>query len=106
MTGIERIAAERHRQIKEEGWTAEHDDQHRNGQLAKAACCYAAPKRIFELTVYQYGNAYFDPWPWEKKLDKRVKVDPSDLSIKERIRNLEKAGALIAAEIDRLERLK
>lgn len=36
MTGIERIAAERRRQIGEEGWTPEHDAQHVNGELAEA----------------------------------------------------------------------
>jgi hypothetical protein len=37
-----------------------------------------------------------DPWPWEPEWDKRGSGD--------RMRDLVKAGALIAAEIDRLQR--
>ena len=36
-TGIELIAEERKRQIEEEGWTAEHDDQQTDGEIAEAA---------------------------------------------------------------------
>lgn len=39
---IERIAAERTRQIEREGYTPEHDDTHDGGELALAAACYAA----------------------------------------------------------------
>lgn len=42
-TGAERISRERQRQIEVEGWTAEHDNAHPNGELAKAAACYANP---------------------------------------------------------------
>jgi hypothetical protein len=35
MLGIERIAAERQRQIEKEGWTPAHDDQHRNDELVR-----------------------------------------------------------------------
>jgi hypothetical protein len=41
MNGIEAIAAERRRQIEAEGWSAAHDDQHVNGELAGAAAAYA-----------------------------------------------------------------
>ncbi len=41
MTGAEMIAAERERQVSEEGWTAEHDDEHIMGELAAGAACYA-----------------------------------------------------------------
>jgi hypothetical protein len=92
MTGIELIAAERKRQIKEEGWTAEHDDQHKDGELAKAAASYA----------YPHEGGFFSRraalWPWA---DEWYKPNPDN-----RIRELEKAGALIAAEIDRLLRLE
>jgi hypothetical protein len=80
MTGAERIAAERQRQIQKEGWTSENDDRYKNGELLRAAICYL-------------NN---DPtgWPW----------DPSWWKPSTPIRNLEKAGALIAAEIDRKQR--
>lgn len=83
-TAARDVLAERSRQIEAEGWTPEHDDQHKAGELAKAATCYAS--------VYPLAASY---WPWDLKWWK-----PSD-----RRRNLVKAGALIIAEIERLDRL-
>lgn len=102
MTGIERIAVERRRQVEQEGWTPEHDDNHEKGALGMAAACYAAPFRIFLLSGFSAeveGNRVemvHDAWPWEAAWDKRRKHS--------RLRQLEIAGALIAAEIDRLLR--
>lgn len=99
MTGVKQIAAERQRQLEEEGWTADHDDKHTKSQLTYASQSYL----IMAIRVL-YGPP--DPrtkltppsfWPWENEWWK-----PSD----DPIRNLVKAGALIAAEIDRLERAK
>jgi hypothetical protein len=84
-TGIEIIAAERERQINEEGWTAMHDRQHCGEELATAAACYALPR---------YSRKWFNIWPWHPQW---WKPTPND-----RVRELSKAGALIAAEIDRL----
>ena len=89
MTGVERIAAERNRQMVEEGWDAEHDEGHAEGSLSVAAACYA---------VAGVRGARSPAWPWDPKWDKRAKHN--------RIRRLEIAGALIAAEIDRLLRLE
>ena len=91
VSGIERIAAERKRQIEVEKWTPYHDDGHESGQLVLAAMAYATPG------IHYRQNQYPPPhvWPWERMYWK-PSTDP--------IRNLEKAGALIAAEIDRLER--
>lgn len=92
MSGIERIAAERQRQIDEEGWTPLHDDDHVGDELVRAGIAYAY------TSLYGNSKTLPDPlWPWLPEWWK-----PSD----DRIRNLEKAGALIAAEIDRLERQK
>lgn len=92
--GLQRITAECKRQVKQECWGQDHDDRHCLGELSAAACCYAeaAEKQIVGLTVKIPAS-----WPWELKWWK-----PSD----DPIRNLEKAGALIAAEIDRLLRTK
>jgi hypothetical protein len=85
-TGAEMIAAERQRQIEAEGWTPEHDDQHTQGEMAQAAACYLIRTVIFPA------------WPWDRQW---WKPTPND-----RIRELTKAGALVAAEIDRLERAR
>jgi hypothetical protein len=109
LSGTERISAERFRQISKEGWTAEHDNEHDGSEMALAAICYAAHaagERVYLKRVHEYQNestyTFSDPWPWEPKWDKRSTGTPSR---SERIRDLEKAGALIAAEIDRLLRV-
>ncbi len=89
-TGVELIAAERERQITQEGWTPEHDDVHDGGEMAEAARCYIPTSFSGELS-----DSPLDEWPWEPEW-----WNPSD----DPIRNLVKAGALIAAEIDRLQR--
>ena len=98
-TGIELIAEERQRQIEVEGWTKEHDAEHTNDSLALAAVCYAMPS---ELRHYSYcplrKERVPDFWPWAKSWWKPCPED--------RIRELVKAGALIAAEIDRLQAQK
>lgn len=81
-TGAELISAERQRQIDSDGWTTEIDDQWVNGELAQAAAFYANPVDI-------------SAWPW-----------PNAPKLGARVRELQKAGALCAAEIDRLTRLE
>ncbi len=112
MTGIEAIAKERIRQQENEGWTAEHDEQHDNGALAMAACCYAAPERLYEREQTNSMFMFRDPWPfgsnWDKRRDKdwqKPIPEPRKMSRKKRVDLLVKAGALIAAEIDRLQRM-
>lgn len=84
--GVSLIAAERRRQIDIEGWASEHDDGHIPGALVDAAACY--------LDVPYMDASSYTPsrWPWEPDSWKPA-GDP--------VRNLVKAGALIAAEIDR-----
>ena len=116
-TGIELIGKERTRQIEEEGWTAEHDANHINGELAMAAACYAATKKIYVFNdKYVQLIEFEDPFPFESKWDRRFRCepvknlrgnripDPSRYTKENRIDLLIKAGALIAAEIDRLNR--
>ena len=100
MNGAKRIAAERKRQIKEEGWSEYHDDvTWTHGELARAAACYALPGYIRKKVTgdMRIKVGLFDIWPWPAGC---WKPTPDN-----RIRELEKAGALIAAEIDRLLRL-
>lgn len=84
MIGSKLIAQERQRQI-DEGWTPEHDDRHEHGELYIAASCY--------MCLDDFEDAP-ELWPWHRKWWKP----------KDRISNLVRAGAMIAAEIDRLQR--
>ncbi len=96
--GVELIAKERQRQIVELGFTDENDNQHNDNALADAGASYA-----FAATVRKHawpGTGHIPPqiWPWSE-----VHWKPSP---KDRIKELAKAGALIAAEIDKLQRKK
>ena len=86
-TASELIVAERIRQVRSEDWDESHDDNHTFGELARAAACYAMPPDIGMRT---------ERWPWDFGF---WKPTPND-----RIRELVKAGALIVAEIERLQR--
>lgn len=100
-TGIELIAEERQRQIEKEGWTPEHDIfKHRHGQLVDAAVSYAlTEEERKKLSHLAKADEEVPPtWPFEKEYWKPCPHD--------RIKELVKAGALIAAEIDRLKNEK
>lgn len=100
-TGIQLIAIERDRQIHDLGINHEHDDQHIEGELSAAAATYALHAAGFaDANSIQGDNTVFhnvvEIWPF----------DESEWSGRtEKIPALIKAGALIAAEIDRLQRL-
>lgn len=76
------VLEERQRQIDVKGWTPEHDDEHADGSLARAAACYAV------------GDTSVIWWPrgWKFKRGSVRKM-------------LVKAAALLIAEIERLDRL-
>jgi hypothetical protein len=105
-TGIELIAAERQRQIDVERYRAYNDDKQTSGELAIAAACYAVHDindhgAHFEvLRLYGHGDPREgeceDAWPWGADFDKREEHSP----LRKRII----AGALMAAEIDRMLR--
>ena len=84
--GARDVFAERRRQIEEEGFTAEHDEQWGGSELVHAAICYLDSERGIIRDQY---------WPW----------NPTWWKPKDRRRNLLRAAALIIAEIDRLDRL-
>ena len=81
MSGIGFIAIEREEQMTTHGYV--DDTQYVNGELVDAAACYLGTS---------------DYWPWDEAY---FKYDTTD-----DINNLKKAGALIAAEIDRLIAVK
>lgn len=79
------VLGERQRQMEVEGWTPEHDDEHGDGQMARAAACYAMAGHPTMRPIY---------WPWAMKWWK-----PRD-----KRRNLVRAAALLIAEIERVDR--
>lgn len=85
------VLAERRRQVEAEGWTPEHDDEHARGEIALAAACYA----LSAVGVRGGDNAQLRFWPWDDDWWR-----PSTPR-----RDLIKAGALILAEIERLDRV-
>ena len=98
LNGVQLIAAERTRQIADEGYDATHDDGYTEHQLLHAASSYVDVVAHPDEWAMENGTLA-DPtsdWPWDKEWWK-PSPDP--------VRNLVKAGALIAAEIDRLQRL-
>ncbi|WP_175786483.1 hypothetical protein [Burkholderia anthina] len=81
------VLAERCRQIEREGWTPAHDDRHDEGDLALAAIVYAE-------SAVGYHASCPDTWPWSPTWFKPATPR----------RDLVKAGALILAEIERIDR--
>ncbi|MEX0517076.1 hypothetical protein AB3X26_10920 [Raoultella planticola] len=81
------VLAERQRQVTAEGWTAERDDSYQNSELADAAACYA---------IHAHNQGFSTPahWPWSPTWWKQTNSR----------RDLVKAGALILAEIERIDR--
>ncbi|PPQ34748.1 hypothetical protein SAMN06265338_1404 [Rhodoblastus acidophilus] len=89
------VLSERQRQISVEGWTPEHDDGHKLGELGLAGALYALPYDSGLIT--QDDHIALDialdvgcGWDVKPEPDKRLR--------------LVKAGALILAEIERLDR--
>ena len=86
------VLAERCRQIEQEGWTPAHDDDHQRGELAMAAAAYAHAAGEAGYGVFSIPREWPVTWvtDWWKPTTPR--------------RDLIKAGALILAEIERLDR--
>lgn len=92
MTAIQMIEQERKRQV-EKGFTAEHDDSnHKFGEIADAAACFAAT--VDDLTCKRCGGGI--EYPFGQKVPRHHA----------RIEELTIAGALIVAEIERLQRVE
>jgi hypothetical protein len=107
--GVEAIQKERDRQVDQIRYTPARDDQYIDHALAWAAVSYASPFRDEDPHPF---------WPWHENVWRpglaagdweRLPPDAHKWSQEQRdarIRELTKAGALIAAEIDRLMRIK
>lgn len=81
------VLAERQRQVTAEGWTAAHDDEYQHCEMAVAAACYIMADDDPRADVPEL-------WPWPSEWWKPTNIR----------RDLVKAGALILAEIERLDR--
>ena len=89
LTPLEMIAAERKRQIEKEGYSPEHDDKHEHGEIARGAAAY--------LLAGSTNRLAQEIWPWPD--GDGFKPTPAD-----RMRELTKAGAMLVAEMERLQR--
>ena len=93
------VLAERQRQISAEGWTPSHDDTHKNNEMAFAAACYAFHSAAASWELEDCGTEYDSHpapknWPWE----------PEWWKPKSARADLVRAGALILAELERIDR--
>lgn len=95
MTGVELIAEERKEQIEKHGYTATEDDTRHNGGLAAGGAAYAlyvAQKRGMNIGgADPVGDLWMFPIRTFKAGDDHLKT-------------LAKAGAMIAAEMDKIIR--
>ncbi|AOJ07623.1 hypothetical protein [Burkholderia mayonis] len=93
------VLDERRRQVETEWWTPEHDDQHTSACLAVAAACYG-------LFAAASSSDSADSWlqEWRAVAKNLWPFDEEWLKTTEPRRDLVKAGALIQAEIERLDR--
>jgi hypothetical protein len=89
----ELISAERERQIRDECWTLKHDDEHSDGEMLSAAVLYMNWGTDCAPLLRADGSPL--GWPWDAQWWKP----------KDRKRNLERAGALMLAEKERLGRV-
>lgn len=113
MSGAERIAAERQRQVDSEGYAPEHDDVHKGHQLAAAASVYALPEHLRQsLGVHIAGRTVWsfvqEVWPrgWRRKQRAGLQLYVGKVADwQDRQSELVRAGALCAAEIDRIQRM-
>ena len=101
-SGVELIREERKRHLDEEGWTSVHDDAHKDGQLAYAASVYARVTNANVIEILRRPEE--NGWPWDRDWFKPFEKDYQEIPAVDRKRCLIKAGALIAAELDRLNR--
>lgn len=106
------VLAERRRQVDGEGWTPEHDDEHDGGVLAAAGSAYAL-YAADEMHPQSQGDGHFRKsppamWPWHEEMAGRgegpVKTRAIWWKPKDPRQALVKAGALILAEIERIDR--
>lgn len=90
---VDKLVAERERVQKEEGWSTLSDDDYVDGQLPRAAACYLL---LNPLRTDRHYDTIGQLWPFP----------PAWWKPKDPERDLIRAGQLIIAELERLERAK
>lgn len=90
-SAVQDVVAERQRQIASEGYSTESDDNYIDGDLAAAAGSYALHAHDVDKAKLGFAPAW---WPWTR--DSWKPTTPRN--------DLVKAGALILAEIERIDR--
>ncbi|MGX1748000.1 hypothetical protein ACWID1_16090, partial [Brevundimonas sp. NPDC055320] len=109
---VEDIAAERQRQVDAEGWSAERDDEYTDRSLAHAAAAYALGFDLEtrpEVITDDVSGGRGDTPVWKNRQIQVPASWPSSWDAEwwkpsDTRRDLVKAGALIIAEIERLDR--
>ena len=100
LTSAEAFLAERMKQTGIKNFTPENDDQYKAGELVRASHAYS-----YHAGLPDKQRSDKTPpscWPWDT-----IHWHPAiGNSTEARLRELEKAGALLLAEFDRLERSK
>ena len=103
--GVGMIADERARQCEVEGFSVAGDSAYGGEELAMAAACYALPLKDPRRTDAMIFNTRPEGWPFAKRWWKPAPVTSDGrgnayVAPRDRLRELVKAGALIAAQID------
>ncbi len=99
------IINERKRQIEVEEFSCCKDDKYINGELSQAAACYAIPPVERVILTHPLTSVRYPKW-WPKTWYVKWWKPAKNNSISGRKKELIKAGALILAELDRLDRLE
>lgn len=104
-TGVELISEERQRQINVEGYTEQHDSNHKTSEFVYAAIAYIESAKV-GINCAEIGNGNTNENEIMRRKTEMGSYYPFGWNFKPStdIRDLVKAGALIAAAIDRLQK--
>lgn len=103
-TGIELIAEERQRQIDVEGYSEQHDSQHKTSEFVYAAIAYIESAKIGISSLELWNDDASTILARKTEMGKACMPWKGAFKASTDVRDLVKAGALIAAAIDRLQK--
>ena len=93
LSALADVMTERRRQIQEENWTPDHDDAPTEGELSRAAACYAmgAVETMTGREPMTWDDDFLSAlWPWDRSWWKS----------KTARKDLVRAAALLLAEMN------